>query len=301
MTICPTSTRTRASSRWERQESSSPSSCPIRALADPDDETVTGSSKSTRGQTSSDSGSSRGNMAHSDLDTASEDCLSCWDTDEVSRQTTWKIYRKRVRASCKLSKGNDWMEAQMKRIRDSCQDIWGHDHMIIRTEQKCTLVEDCTSFKMWRMTTRTNQLLHTAEATGSKIYTRQSETDTWGPANAFVLSFKQFHTCYYRFYEKQTTRAMVGLQGLHLSDAFQHLNILASVGLKSFCPWCFKFAGNTKTIATNLREVHYRLAIACNICQSFISISVLVVLEHQSRCRMKSHKKSKMKRPDKAL
>ena len=60
--------------------------------------------------------------------------LSCSDTNEVSIQTAQKKYRKRVRASCKLSKGSDWMEAQMKRIGDSCQDVQGHDHKIIRTE-----------------------------------------------------------------------------------------------------------------------------------------------------------------------
>ena len=75
-------------SGWQRQESFSPSSSPIRGLANPDDEAVTGSSKSTRDQTSSDSGSSRGKMVDSDLDTASRDCLSCSDTDEVSVQTT---------------------------------------------------------------------------------------------------------------------------------------------------------------------------------------------------------------------
>ena len=62
---------TRTGSGQQRQESSSPSSSPIRGPADPDDKAVTGSSKSTRDQTSSDSGSSRGNMADSDLDTAS--------------------------------------------------------------------------------------------------------------------------------------------------------------------------------------------------------------------------------------
>ena len=73
------------------------------------------------------------------------------------------------------------------------------------------------------------------------------------------------------FKRRGLTKAMVGLQGLHSSDAFQHLNMLTSVGLKSFCPWCLKFGGNTKTIATHLREVHYRLAIVCDhlsiICQ----------------------------------
>ena len=89
--------------------------------------------------------------------------------------------------------------------------------------------------------------------------------------------------------------AMVGLQGLHSSDTFWHLNVWAGVGLKLFCLWCFKFVRNTETTATLLREVHYKLAIACDICQSFANMSVQVVLEHRSKCWMKSHRKSKMK------
>ena len=124
----------------------------------------------------------------SDLDTASRDCLSCSDIDEVSIGATHKKYRKTVRASCKLSKGSDWTETQMKRIRDSHQDVWAHDHKTVRAKHKCAVVDDHTSFKMRRMTTRTDQLLHIAEATGSKIYTRESEAEAQVPAKALVLS-----------------------------------------------------------------------------------------------------------------
>ena len=128
----------------------------------------------------------------------------------------------------------------MKRIGDSCQDIWGHDHKIVRTEWKQALVEDHTSFEMKRMMTRTDQLLCIAKATGSKIYTRESAVGTCGQAKALVLSLKQFHANFYRLYEKGITRAMVIHQGLYSSNDFWHPNILASVGLKSFCSWCFK-------------------------------------------------------------
>ena len=124
----------------------------------------------------------------------------------------------------------------MKRIEDGHQDVWGHYHKIIRAEQKHTLADDHTSFKMRQMATRTNQLIHIAKATGSKIYTRESEAEAQGLAKALVLSLKQFHDHYYRLYKKGTTRAIVGLQGLHFSDAFWHLNMSASVGLKSSCP-----------------------------------------------------------------
>ena len=237
-------------------------------------------------------------QADTDLDTASRDCLSCSDTDDVSISTQ-KKYRKRVRASCKLSKGSDWTETQIEKNWVSHQEIWGHDHKIIRTELIHALAEDHTSFGIRRMTARTDQLLCIAKATGSKIYTRESEVGTHGQAKALVLSLKQFHAHFYRLYEKRTTRAMVGLQGLHSSDAFWHPNVLASMNLHSFCPWCFKFRGNTETITTDLTEVHYRLAIVCDVCWSFASISMQVVLEHQSRCRTKLHKKSKMKKQHK--
>ena len=70
------------------------------------------------------------------------------------------------------------MEAQLKRISDGDQDVWVHDHESVRREQKCTLVEDCNSFEMSKMMVRTNQLLPIAEATSSKIYTRESEAET---------------------------------------------------------------------------------------------------------------------------
>ena len=75
---------------------------------------------------------------------------------------------------------------------------------------------------------------------------------------------------------------------------------ISTMGLKSFCLWCFKLGGNTETIATHLREVHYRLAIVCNVYWSFASMSAQLVLEHQSGCRTKLHKKSKLKRQEEA-
>ena len=78
------------------------------------------------------------------------------------------------------------------------------------------------------------------------------------------------------------------------------MNVAVGIGKKSFCPWCFKLGRNTVTIAIHLREVHFILAIACDVCQSLASMSAQVVLEYQSGCRMKSHKKSKSKKQDEA-
>ena len=107
---------------------------------------------------------------------------------------------------------------------------------------------------------------------------------------AVILSLKQYHTYHYELYKKGMTRAMVGLQGLHLGDAFRCSNIYSSVGLKSFCPWCFKLGGSSETIATHLREVHYRLTITCDLCKSFASMSAQSVLDQHSGCKAKHAK-----------
>ena len=73
---------------------------------------------------------------------------------------------------------------------------------------------------MCKMMVKTDQLLCIAEATGSKIYTRESEAETDGRTRTLVLSLKQYHVHYYQLYEKGTMRVIVGLQELHTSDAF---------------------------------------------------------------------------------
>ena len=82
------------------------------------------------------------------------------------------------------------MQAQLNRISDSHQDMWGCDFESVRTEQKCTLVEDHISFEMQEMTVRTDQLLCIAEATGSKMYTWELETETHDRAKTLVLLLK---------------------------------------------------------------------------------------------------------------
>ena len=78
---------------------------------------------------------------------------------------------------------------------------------------------------------------------------------------------------------------MVSLQGLHSDKAFRLPSISASVGLNSSCPWCLKLGINTETIAIHLREVHYGMAIVCDICQVFPGMTAKYVLDHQSRCK----------------
>ena len=104
------------------------------------------------------------------------------------------------------------------------------------------------------MTVRTDQLLCIAKATGSKIKLESQRPKSMAGQRLWYCHWKKHHVLFYQFYEKGTTRAMVGLQGLHRSDTSQHSNVSASVGLKSFFPWCFKLGGNTETIATHLRS-----------------------------------------------
>ena len=95
----------------------------------------------------------------------------------------------------------------------------GHDQECLRAEQKHALVEDCNSYEMQKMAIRTDQLLHISETTGSRVHTRELESETHGRVKTLLLSLKQYAN-YYQFYENETTRAMVGLQGLYMSDAF---------------------------------------------------------------------------------
>ena len=127
-------------------------------------------------------------MADSDLDTASGDCVSCSDTDEVSILTTHKKYQRRVRVSCKLSKGSHWTEAQLKRINDSHQDVWGHDHESVRSEHKCTLAEDNDSFEMQKLMVRMEQMVCITNATGSKIHTRVRGRNSWQSKEACIVA-----------------------------------------------------------------------------------------------------------------
>ena len=189
------------STEHKGQEPASCPSSPTRSIADPDDRTVAGSSWNTRDQATLDSDSSRENLAVSNLDTASGDCITYSDTDEVPMQTACKNYQRSVRASCKLSKGNIWTEAQLKRINNSHQEMWGHDHGIIRSEQKCALAEDNNSFEIQEMMVRTDELLCITKATGSTIHTRESEAETHSQVRNLVLLLKQYHAHHYCFFK----------------------------------------------------------------------------------------------------
>ena len=143
---------------------------------------------------------------------------------------------------------------------------------------------------MHRMMVIIEQLLCIAMATDSQIHIRYSEAKAHGWAKALVLSLKQYHTHYYCFYEKGMTRAMVCLQELHSNNAFRCSNVSSSVELKLFCPLCLKLGDNTEMIATHLREVHYHMAIACDLCKSFVSMSAQSTLEHYSEYKAKCTK-----------
>ena len=86
------------------------------------------------------------------------------------------------------------------------------------------------------------------------------------------------------------THAIVSLQGLHLGDSLRCPIIPSGMGLKSFCPWHFKLCGNTEAIFIHLWEVHYQMAIVCDICQMFASMSAQNVLNHQAKYKAKCNK-----------
>ena len=147
--------------------------------------------------------------------------------------------RKRVWASCRLSKGTLWTEIQLKWISDSHQDVWGHDHEEhVRTEQE---THSCGRPQLpWDAKNGGQDWPKCS--TSLRLLAPKFTLKSWRPKSmagkrTLVLLLKQHHTHYYQFYDKGTTMPMVGLQGLHMSDAFcQCSNVSASLGLKSFCP-----------------------------------------------------------------
>ena len=151
------------------------------------------------------------------------------------------------------------------------------------------------SFEMWWMTTRTKQLLYIAEATGSKIYTRNQKwrhvaqqrprSCPWNSSMPTSTAFTRRRQPGQWWVSKAYTLAMP-------SSIQMNWQVWA---LSHSAYGVLNFEGHQDN---HYREMHYRLAIACDVCQVFASMFMQVVLEHQSWCRMKSHKKSKMKRKD---
>ena len=185
-------------------------------------------------------------------------------------------------------------------IGDSHHAVWGHDYEVIRTEWDCALKEDHSSFEMNKMMVRTNKLLQIKEVTHSKIHTHESEAEVPERKKTLVQLLKQFHAHFYWLFKKGTTHAMVGLQGLHLGEAFKCSNVSGNMGLKSFRPWCLQLGGRTKTIAIHLKEVHYRMAMVCNICRLFASITTQSILDHHSGYKAKYDKEcTKCEKPEK--
>ena len=62
------------------------------------------------------------------------------------------------------------------------------------------------------------------------------------------------------------------------------------MGLKSFCLWCLKLGRNMETITIHLHEVHYWMAIVCDICWAFACMTAPNILDHWSGCKVKCDK-----------
>ena len=63
-------------------------------------------------------------------------------------------------------------------------------------------------------------------------------------------------------------------------------------GATVILPLVSKAWGNTKTVTIHLREVHYRMAIMCNICRLFASMNVQIILDHHPGCKAKCDKEN---------
>ena len=283
------------------QELVSPSSSPAWATVNPEDGTVVGISKGTRDQASSDSESSRENVNDSNTDTDSRNYISCSDTDEclydLLPRSTGRGYALPV----------DWTKAVA-----GWRLTWKGSMTVTRMCGDMTLrvLEQSENMLFWKTTThlRCEKWL-SGLINCSTLPKPLAQKFTLGSQRPQPMAGQRLWYCHLNntiptiiyFYEKGTTRVMVGLQGLHTSNALCCSNVSTSVGLKSFCPWCFKPGGNMETIATHLWEVHYWLTIICNGCKAFASMSVQIILEHCLGCKVKSQKEVQGKRAGESL
>ena len=124
------------------------------------------------------------------MESASRDCVTCLDTDEVTVKNAHKKYRKRGEASCSLDKENLWSEVQLKWISNSHQALWAHDKEVIGTEWDHALEEEHNFFEIHKMMLRMDQLPHIAEATNSKVYTNESEAEAHGWEKTLTIVIK---------------------------------------------------------------------------------------------------------------
>ena len=129
------------------------------------------------------------------------------------------------------------------------------------------------------MMVQTNQLFCIKEATNVKhIYLQEHEAQVQERKKTLVQSLKQFHAHFCQLYKKGMTHVRDSLLGLHSRNALRCPNISASMGLKSFWPWCYKLGRNTETTFIHLWEVHCRMVIMCDICQAFAGMTIQNIL-----------------------
>ena len=119
---------------------------------------------------------------------------------------TCKKFWKKVWASCNITKGCLWLEAQLKQIGDSHQAVWESEYEVIRTEQEFTLKENCHSFDSKQddrqdWPTTLDQRSHFT----LKIHPCKLEARVQGRRKTLVQSLKQFHACFYQLCEKGIT------------------------------------------------------------------------------------------------
>ena len=193
----------------------------------------------------------------------------CSDTEEVAINSACRKFWKKVQSPCSITKGCLWLEAHLKWIGDSCQAVWESNYEVIKTEWDLPLKEDCHSFEINKIMDGTEQLLWIKEAVHSKIYPCESEAGVQGRKKTLAQSLKQYHSHFYWLYEK--VWPMPWLACRDSDDAFRCTNISTRMGLKSFFPWCVKLGWNIETIAINLWEVHYRMAIMCELCWGLLA------------------------------
>ena len=151
---------------------------------------VSGDDANQSGNEIDSSSGSLESAADSGPEPATGDCLTCSDTKEVAINSAHIKFWKKVGASCSITKGCLWSEAQLKGIGDSHQAVWENDCDIIKTEQELAVKEDHHSFEIndiQDQTTALNQRINALENPPHEL-----EAGVQGRKKTPVQSLKQY-------------------------------------------------------------------------------------------------------------
>ena len=164
-------------------------------------------------------------------------------------------------------------------LKPSHMDAFSHDSDPIREARSCyftTHLWDWVHGNTDNLSDIFKELAKGANLLGKSIYELQL---SWEGPEELKHAKYSLHSLpkglkFLRVVPALESPKIMGLKGIHNSDALQHF-----VGY-TYCPWCSKEGQNEGTVVNHLRTVHYRLGIVCNLCYSCPTVMLDTLCQH---------------------